>query len=190
MADLTIPRAELKAAVMGAVSAQVIKRNLGGRLGTVIYVTDSTVSLHWIHQDDRPLQVAVRNAVIEVRRFSERHEWYHIESHLNIADLGTRHAEVAEIGFGSDWQDGKAWMHLPKETMPIKTAEEVTLSVEEKRAAAAETKAKDIRRHQINLASEKITERYACSRYLLDPCRLSWNKALRVMASVAELVHF
>ena len=63
MANLTIPRAELKSAVMGAVSAQVIKRNLSTRLGTIIYVTDSTVTLHWIHQDDRPLQVAMRNAV-------------------------------------------------------------------------------------------------------------------------------
>ena len=68
MADLTVPRAELKSAVMGAISAQTVKRNLGDCLGDVMYVTDSAISLHWIHQDDWPLQVAVRNAVIEVRR--------------------------------------------------------------------------------------------------------------------------
>ena len=188
MADLTIPRAELKSAVMGAVSAQVIKRNLSTCLGTIIYVTDSTVTLHWIHQDDRPLQVAMRNAVIEVRRFSERCEWFHVEGQLNIADLGTRKVEVQEIKFGSEWQDGKSWMRLPQEEMPIKTAEEITLSAEEKRAAAAETRAKDIRGHQINLAQGKVTERYACSRYLLDPCRFSWTKVLRVMALAIRFV--
>ena len=188
MADLTIPRAELKSAVMGAISAQVIKRNLAACLGKVTYVTDSTVCLHWIHQDDRPLQVAVRNAVIEVRRFSERREWFHVESQLNIADLGTRSVEVQEIGFGSEWQDGKSWMRLPYEEMPIKSAEEVTLSAEEKRAAAAEMRAKDIRGHQINLAQSKVTERYVCSRYLLDPCRFSWSKVLRVMALVIKFV--
>ena len=73
-ASLTIPRAELKCAVIGAVSTQVIKKNLGANLGEVIYITDSTICLQWINQDDRPLQTAVPNAVIEVRRFLEVHD--------------------------------------------------------------------------------------------------------------------
>ena len=97
VANFTIPRAEMKAAVLGAVTSQVVKKNLGDRLGDVLYVTNSTICLHWIHQDDRPLQVAVRNAVIEVRRFSEVDEWVHVESHLNVADMATRPAVTADI---------------------------------------------------------------------------------------------
>ena len=55
-------------------------------MADVLYVTDSTICLHWIHQDDRPLQVAIRNAVIEVRRFSEVDEWVHVVLAAYIAD--------------------------------------------------------------------------------------------------------
>ncbi|MBM3938553.1 MAG: hypothetical protein FJ333_07870, partial [Sphingomonadales bacterium] len=98
--NLTVPRAELRAAVIGVSAAHIIKCNLGDRCGEILYVTDSTVCLHWIHQDDRPLQVAVRNAVIEIRRLSKPEEWLHIESSLNVADLATRRATIDDIETG------------------------------------------------------------------------------------------
>ena len=105
-----------------------------------MYVTDSTICLHWIHQDDRPLQVAIRNAVIEVRRFSDVDEWVHVESHHNVSDLATRMATAADIQPGSDWQEGQEWMRRPRAEMPVQTAAEVVLSAEEKRLAATEVK--------------------------------------------------
>ena len=188
MADLTVPRAELKSAVMGAISAQNVKRNLGDCLGDVMYVTDSAISLHWIHQDDRPLQVAVRNAVIEVRRFSRREEWFHVESGLNIADLGTRKVSVADISFNSEWQVGKDWMSWPRQDMPVRKADELMLSAEEKRAAAVEMRAKDIHGHTINLSVGKVAERYAFSKYILDPRRFSWSKAVRIVALIFRFI--
>ena len=112
MSDLTIPRAEMRSAIMGAVSSQVIKGNLGDCLGQVIFVTDFTICLHWINQDDRPLQVAVRNVVIEVHHFSQVSDWYHVDGHLNIADLGTRGASAGDICEQSAWQDGLPWMYI------------------------------------------------------------------------------
>lgn len=187
-ANFTIPRAELKSAVIGAVSSQVIKKNLGSCLGEVTYITDSTVCLHWINQDDRPLQTAVRNAVIEVRRFSEVGEWLHVESQNNIADLATRRATVEDLASGSAWQDGHSWMQLPKSEMPLKTAAEVILTAEEKRAAAAETRAKDVHGHSIMLAVDQMAARYAFSRYIIDPCCHSWPKVVRILAFVLRFV--
>jgi hypothetical protein len=43
---LTIPKAELKAAVAGAVSASVVKRNLGDKFAGQIFAIDSTVALY------------------------------------------------------------------------------------------------------------------------------------------------
>ena len=189
MSDLTIPRAEMRSAVIGAVSCQVIKNNLGKLLGNVMYVTDSTICLHWISQDDRPLQVAVRNAVIEVRRFSSVSEWFHVESHLNVADLGTRSAAVGQIGPGQPWQEGQSWMQLEVKDMPVKTAEEIVLSAEEKRLAAVETRGKDVRGHTIHTMVDKMAARYALSNYVVDPCRFSWTKVVRVTALVMRFVN-
>ena len=96
------------------------------------------------------MQLGVRNAVLEIRRFSEPASWYHVETGHNVADLGTREATVAQVAAGSEWQTGQAWMRLPKGQMPIKTAAQVTLTSEEKRQAATELRANDVRGHQVN----------------------------------------
>ena len=128
MSGMTIPRAELKSAVIGAITANVVSQNLDGRAGQVLFVTDSSVCLHWISQDDRPLHLGVRNAVLEIRRLSSVEQWFHVSSENNIADTGTRAVEVADVDIHSVWQNGLPWMHLPIDQMPIRTASQVTMS--------------------------------------------------------------
>ena len=48
LAGLTIPKAEMKAAVAGATSASVVKRYLGDKFAGQIFATNSTVCLFWI----------------------------------------------------------------------------------------------------------------------------------------------
>jgi len=186
LSGLTIPKAELKSAVAGAVTASVVRRNLGEQYNGSIFVTDSTICLYWISQDDRPLQVGVRNAVAEIRRFSALQDWYHVESALNVADLGTRRATIPEICPGTSWQQGQQWMSLSRDKMPIKTAAEITLTAEEKRLAAAELRAKDVGGHQVpvHTLTTAVADRYAFSKYLVDPCKQSWTKSVRIMALV------
>jgi hypothetical protein len=97
LTGLTIPKAEMKAAVAGATSASVVKRNLGEKFTGQIFATDSTVVLYWISQESKPLQVGVRNAVAEVWRFSTIQEWRQVSTNSNVANIGTRPAAVAEI---------------------------------------------------------------------------------------------
>jgi hypothetical protein len=188
LTGLTIPKAELKAAVAGAVTASVVKRNLGDKFSGATYCTDSTVALYWISNDDRPLQVGVRNAVCEIRRFSDPHDWYHITTDLNVADLGTRAAEVSEIMPGTAWQSGQDWMHLPRDQQPLRTVSEITLTSEEKRLAAAETRAGDVQGLRINIFAPDIAARYAESKYLVDPCKFSWSKSRRILALALRFV--
>jgi hypothetical protein len=189
LTGLTVPKAELKSAMVGAVTASVVRRNLGSLYSGTTFVTDSTICLYWISQDDRPLQVGVRNAVCEVRRFSEVADWHHVDTDQNIADLGTRKAEVGDITTGSEWQDGKEWMRLPRAQMPIKTAADVTLSAEEKRQAAEELRAKDVRGHLIALVSSAVADRYSHSKYLVDPCSHSWSRAVRILSIALKFVN-
>ena len=157
-------------------------------LNTTLYVTDSTIVLYWIHQDQRPLQTGVRNGVVEIRRFSEPGRWFHIDTELNLADLGTRSCDIDEIGENSSWQYGKSWMKLNEDLMPIRSIENVTLEGEQRRLAAQGLKAPDIHGVLICSLKEKVAERYGFSDYLVDPNLYIWTKVTRIMGYVLRFV--
>ena len=184
----TIPKGELRAAAMGASLGHVAKLNLGDKYGHSIHVTDSTVALHWISQDQRPLETLVRNTVIEIRRFSNPENWYHISTDLNPADLGTRPAMVEEVSFGTEWQDGKPWMYLEYEDMPLKTIQEITLTSENRRLAALDEKHTQLFGVTLPELRSRVTERYEYTQYLHDPNKYGWMRALRVMGYVFKLI--
>ena len=184
----SIPRAELKAALLGAVLAQVVKKNVLQFFQGITYVTDSTICLYWIHQDYRPLQVAVRNAVIQIRRFSLPEQWFHVDSANNIADLGTRPATLEEIGLDSDWQNGRPWMRTPRVDWPLRSLDQLILTPEQKTAAAKELKAPDVGGHVLSHMVDKVGQRYAFSKYVYDPCRLSWSTVLKVICCLFRVL--
>lgn len=183
----TIPRGELRAAVMSSSLAHTVKFNLQSQYSDSIYVTDSTIVLHWLNHDERPLETAVRNSVIEIRRLSDLKNWFHIDGNLNLADLGTRHTEVFEIGLDSEWQNGKAWMSLPRDEMPLKTIGEINLSSEEKRVASQETKTQ-VLFNDLPEMIPRVSERYEFSKYIFNPGKRSWESSVRVVSYVLRFI--
>ena len=191
----TVPRAELKAARMGASLGYIAKLTWQDSWVSSKFITDSTIVLQWIHQDQRPLQTAVRNAVIEIRRFSCPSEWFHIDGTLNVADTGTRQIEPSEIDFESIWQCGPSWMRLPVEEMPLRPLSEIKLTGEEKRQAAIEMKAPDIRGISVFNTSRKqdledlVAARYSLGEYIPDPARVSWPALFKCRAAINRFVN-
>ena len=186
----TIPKAELKGAVMGASLSFVVRSNLGALLDSSLYVTDSSIVLFWINQDQRPLQTGVRNGVVEIRRLTDPGRWYHVDTELNVADIGTRPCEVQDIGSESRWQGGADWMKLEEAHMPIRSIVNITLNGEQRRLAAQGLKAPDL--HGITLYSlrTKVADRYGYSQYLLDPNKYCWERVTRVMGYVLRFVRY
>ena len=183
----TIPRAELRAAVMSASLAHSVKYNIIEQYDSSMYVTDSTIVLHWLSHDERPLDTAVRNAVIEIRRLSDVSQWFHVDGTLNIADLGTRHAYVSDIELGSEWQNGKQWMCLPLDQMPVKTVEEINLSSEDRRLASQEVKTMMTFTTLPDLVP-RVSERLRYSNYLLDPNRFGWERSILIIGCVLKFI--
>ena len=144
--NLTVPRAELRGAVLAATLGHTVVKNTGDKLGDVRMVTDSSICMYWMSQDQRPLQTGVRNAVLEIRRLSDIKLWRHVDSENNVADIGTRKEIKVDMAPTSEWMQGKDWMSGPVNEMPLKTIEDITLNNLEKKAAAEELKAKDIDR--------------------------------------------
>ena len=188
---VTVPRAELKGAVLAASMTHTVKRNLLDNIASVTFFTDSSICLFWLNQDYRPLQVSVRNSVIEIRRLTMPENWFHIPSEDNIADLGTRSATLEDIAEDSEWKEGKPWMRGPREDFPIRTVKEIALSPTEKSTAAQEMKAPDVGGHLLDPQTDKIGLRYEFSKYVVDPCSRRWPVSVGAMGMVlrmAELV--
>ena len=180
----TIPRAELRGAVLGATLGHIVKFNLGKQCKDIIYITDSTIVLFWLNQDSRPLQTAVRNAVIEVRRLTDISKWFHVESAGNVADIGTRFTEVESLGANSPWAIGLPWMSKPFNQMPIKSLGDILMDQKDVRAAQQEMKAADVCGFTLPRIKDQVSERYSFSKYVVDPCVMSWDKSVRVLAFV------
>ena len=97
--DLTIPRAELAAAVLNASTGFVVQRSLKDLYKGGVKVTDSQVALHWINCVRGVLKLWVRNRVLEILRLSPQEDWFYVRSKDNIADLGSRKgAKIVDIG--------------------------------------------------------------------------------------------
>ena len=188
VSKLTIPRAELRACVLGACLGEVVIRAYGGLISRSTYVTDSTVALSWINTDDRPLQVGVRNCVIQICRFTKASQWLHVASELNPADIATRGCSVVQdIGPGSTWQVGHSWMTLEPDLRPITKFGDLTLTNTEKVAVSSEVRASDMNGIILSNAIDKMTERYQFSKYFLDPCSWPWPKYVRKLAILIKL---
>ena len=113
----SLPRAELLAATLNTHTTEIVKRALKKEnVVNTIYVLDSEISLHWIASQTKPLKPWVRNRVIEITRFTDITQWFHVNSNLNPVDLATRKgARISDIDQNSDWINGKSWMSLSLE---------------------------------------------------------------------------
>ena len=125
----TQPRAELIAAMLNAHTGEVVRRAFGKFHKKTVKVGDSQIVLHWIYNHHKALKQWVRTRVIEICRFTERSQWYYIESKRLIADLGTRKgAKLSDVDANSAWINGYEWMRKYESTFPLLSISDLKLS--------------------------------------------------------------
>ena len=111
---MTLPRAEMMAAILNVHVMEIVKRALQRNCSDYILVSDSEIALFWLTSQTKRQKPWVRNRAIEANRFSNPHDWYHINSDMNPADIGTRRgATLKDVNCDSEWIKGKPWMSLP-----------------------------------------------------------------------------
>ena len=196
--DMSMPRAELSAAVMNAAMGHVVKISFGKFHKGHTKLTDSQVALHWINTYKSELLLWVRNKVIEINRLAPMGFWRYVRSKDNIADLGTRKgARVEDIGPESEWVKGKPWMSLPVEEFPLLTAQETVLSPSEladlnKERISPIVQKVEFQTHWAAVCEPSLTtevgKRYLFSDYLIDPNRFRLKKVVRILALVIMFI--
>ena len=117
--QITIPRAELQAAVLSAQMAYKLKAELRLELTKEVFWTDSKIVLGYIHNDARRFHVYVANRVQKIRDLSQPDQWNYVSSNENPADLASRGASVSQL-ISSCWFSGPDFLWQQKIKMPTK----------------------------------------------------------------------
>ena len=190
----TIPRGELMAAVMNAATGHTVKKAFGEMHQKCFKLTDSTVALHWIANDQKVLKTFCRTRVIECKRLAPVDRWFKVDSEDMIADIGTRKLnDVKLVDQDSTWINALLWMRGPEAEFPIYTVDEINPSQKDLVEANKEMLVvKTFHSHQNAVVDyeedQQIQLRYEFSNYLINPCRFRFRKVVRITGLVLTFV--
>lgn len=108
--QLTLPRLELCAALLGAKLAQKVRSALNIVFTRCIFWSDSTITYYWIQGSLEKWRTFVSNQVSMIQCLTDSSEWRHIRSQDNSADCISRVVSASEIGSRDLWWHGPPWL--------------------------------------------------------------------------------
>ncbi|XP_070550671.1 uncharacterized protein [Ptychodera flava] len=106
---VSIPRLELCAAVLATELAQKITSEIGLNIDNVIYHTDSEIVLGYINNTSKRFHVYVANRVEKIHNISSPHQWRHVSTHENPADIASRSIPAPKLN-STIWLSGPAFL--------------------------------------------------------------------------------
>ncbi len=115
--DISIPRLELTAAVLGVRQSSLVEQELDLKIDSVFYWTDSTIVLKYIKNEDKRFHTFVANRLEVIRNQSNVNNWRHIRSNLNPADGASRGLCIKDHT-KDIWLHGPEFLLSPEETWP------------------------------------------------------------------------
>ncbi|XP_062542159.1 uncharacterized protein LOC134210151 [Armigeres subalbatus] len=116
---LSIPRLELKAAILGVRFMETIQTFHEFPISRRYCWTDSGTVLAWIRSHDhRRFHKFVAVRVGEILTSTEVNEWKWVPTKLNVADLATKWDANLQFTNNSTWFQGPNFIHCPEESWP------------------------------------------------------------------------
>ena len=136
-ANLTIPRMELMAALIGTRLVKFIQDALQLQEPRVVFWTDSMDVLYWLW-NNKPRKTFVDNRVSSILESTNRDQWRHVGGTDNPADLGTRGLTIAALSSCDKWWEGPT--HLMIQSHGLQPSEIDEPSDEAKKETRAENR--------------------------------------------------
>lgn len=107
---MSLPRLELSGAVLLSRLLKQIKEALRMPSSQIYAWTDSTIVLSWLFGDPARWNTFVRNRVVEVLDNIGNHNWFHVQSGDNPADVASRGKPLKELKNEKIWWSGPEWL--------------------------------------------------------------------------------
>lgn len=115
---LSIPRLELKAAVLGARFMESIQANHTFHVSQKYYWSDSSTVIAWIRSDHRRYNKFVELRIGEILMLSDPCDWKWVPSKINVADHATKWNKGLSFQNDSEWFKGPNFLYDPELTWP------------------------------------------------------------------------
>ncbi|XP_053698696.1 uncharacterized protein LOC128745645 [Sabethes cyaneus] len=118
--QLSIPRMELQAAVIGARLINTVEANHGLKVKKRVLWTDSRNVLSWIRSEQRRYKPFVAFRIGEILLETKIDEWRWVPTKANIADILTKW-DKESFNLAGPWLNGPQFLQLPEELWPKQT---------------------------------------------------------------------
>lgn len=176
LTNTTIPRLELKGAVLLADLFDRVRSSMGDLKLSCTGWSDSRVVLHWIKGAPSKWQPFVRNRTHLIRESISPENWEYVKSADNPADLVSRGCTFEEMTGTSMWQNGPDW--LP-----------TWIKLDQERPAATEEEEEAIRQETLKI---KVMCTVVCQREKkeLDDLLERWSSWYKVCRIVGYMRRF
>ncbi|GBN73535.1 hypothetical protein AVEN_119865-1 [Araneus ventricosus] len=103
---ISVPRLELCACLLLAKLVEKVLLSLKMNIEEVILFSDSNIVLAWINSPSHQLKTFVGNKVFKIQSLTEHHQWRHISSTENPADIISRGADPTDLKNLNLWWTG------------------------------------------------------------------------------------
>ena len=170
--ELSMPKLELNGALLSARIRQFIEKEVNIEFSAIYHIVDSEIVRAMIQKESYGFNTFVATRVGEIQNLTSKEDWYWVESNDNVSDIITRGANPEEIGQGSIWQDGPAFIKKPVKQWPVKQSFSGTVLPELTKSA------------QINIVEKKMP---MISDFIDSHIFSSYNKLIRVTARVLSV---
>ncbi|XP_067658347.1 uncharacterized protein [Haliotis asinina] len=116
--QLSIPRLELSAALVGAQLADMLNREHTLPIERVTLWSDLTTVLSWLKSDSCRYKVFVGTRVAEIQTLTNVADWRYVNTKDNPADDHTRGQTLEELANSSTWQNGPSFLQQSPDEWP------------------------------------------------------------------------
>ena len=117
--QLSIPRLELCAAVLGCRLGETIQKEMTYQFAETVYIVDSIIVRSQIQKESYGFGTFVATRIAEIQEKTSPSQWWWTNGSNNPADIVTRPARPEELDTGTIWQNGPSFLEGVKETWPI-----------------------------------------------------------------------
>ena len=107
---MTIPRAELQAAVLSVKVSRLLREELRYELVSEHFWTDSMIVLGYIFNDAKRFHTYVANRIQSIHTYTKPSQWHHVPTADNPADVASRGATPSQL-MDCGWIQGPQFLH-------------------------------------------------------------------------------
>ena len=133
---ISVPRLELKGAVIGLRLSRFVGQSLQIPVNKHIFWSDSQNVIHWIRNESRSFKPFVANRIGEIHESTFPEQWRHIPGKLNPSDKATRGLSADEFVKDTTWLYGPSFLYEDQSKWPEQHYDVPEDAVKEKRSVS------------------------------------------------------